>query len=97
MIKKKKGKASLFSLIIILVVVLAVAKLIVSNRLATFGQRLTQIDQEKVNFKKEKIRLEEEIYQLTSLERIKEGAQELGFEQAKEIVYYGRDVPVALR
>lgn len=82
---------------IVLVIALAVVKLVVSNRLATFGQRLTQIDQEKIDLKKEKILLEEEIYQLTSLEGIKEGARELGFERASEIVYYGRDVPVALR
>jgi len=82
---------------ILLVIVLAVIKLVVSNRFATFGQRLTQIDQEKTGLKKQKILLEEEIYQLTSLEKIKEGARELGFEQAREVVYYGRDVPVALR
>ena len=82
---------------IILVIALAVIKLVVSNRFATFGQRLTQIDQEKTDLKKEKILLEEEVYQLTSLERIKEGARELGFGQEREIVYYGRDVPVALR
>ena len=82
---------------IILVIALAVIKLIVSNRFATFGQRLTQIDQEKTDLKKKKILLEEEVYQLTNLERIKEEARELGFGQEREIVYYGLDVPVALR
>jgi len=94
---KKKGETNLIFLVIFLVVILAVTKIIVSNRLATFGQRLTQIDQEKINQKKEKSLLEEKIYQSTSLESVQGRAQALGFEHAEEIIYYGRDVPVALR
>jgi cell division protein FtsL len=94
---KKKGRTNLIFLVIFLVVILAVTKIIVSNRLATFGQRLTQIDQEKIDQKKEKSLLEEKIYQSTSLESVLGRAQTLGFERAQQIVYYGQDVPVALR
>lgn len=97
MIKNKQRKNYLFSLIILIVLFLAVTKIIVSNRLATFGQRLTQIDQEEMALKKERYLLEEKIYQLSSLESVKERAEGLGFDRAKEIVYYGREVPMALR
>ena len=72
-------------------------KLVVSNRLATFGQRLDQIEQEEIGLKKERYLFEEKIYQLSSLESVNERASELGFDRAREIVYYGREVPVALR
>ncbi len=97
MMMKKRGKINLTFLVIFLVIILAVTKLIVSNRLATFGQRLTRIDQEKIDQKKEKLLLEEKIYRLTSLESVQGRAQALGFNRAQEIVYFGRDVPVALR
>lgn len=69
----------------------------VSNRLATFGQRLSQIDQELKSLKKEKCLFEEKIYQLSSLENVYQRAQELGFSRTNEIVYLSREVPVALR
>jgi cell division protein FtsB len=97
MIKKKRGKTYLFSLVIVLVVILAVVKLVISNRLATFGQRLDQIKQEEIGLKEERYILEEKIYQLSSLESVRKRASELDFDRAREIVYYGREVPVALR
>jgi len=97
MVKKKRGKINLIFLALTLVIILAVVKLVVSNRLATFGQRLDQIEQEGIGFKKERYLLEEKIYQLSSLESIRGRANELGFDRAREIVYYGREVPVALR
>ena len=97
MIKKKTGKTSLFFLVVIILFVLAATKIIVSNRLATFGQRLSQIDQEKIILKKEKSLLEGKIYQLSGLDNIYRRAEELGFVQTNSIVYFNREVPVALR
>jgi cell division protein FtsL len=97
MSKKQRGKKSLFSLVIIIALLLAGAKIVVSNRLATFGQRLSQIDQEIKDLRKEKYLLEEKIYQLASLEKINQRAQELGFCRTNEIVYLSLEVPVALR
>ncbi len=97
MVKIKKGKPYFFSILILVVIILALAKLVVSNRLATFGQRLTQIEKERINLRKEKYVLEEKIYQLSSLESVRQRARIIGFDRQREIISFSREVPVALR
>lgn len=77
--------------------VLALAKIIVSNALATTGSQLGALEGRIVGLKAENQTLEEELVGLSSLSRIVREAEELGFKKANLVVFLKEEVPVALR
>lgn len=95
-LKKKKTAKTLFW-VFFLVLVLAVAKIIVANVLATTGSQLGTLEGRIVALKAENQTLEEELVELSSLSRIVRKAEALGFKKANLVVFLKEEVPVALR
>jgi len=95
-LKKKKISKTLFW-VFLLVFVLALAKIIVANVLATTGSQLGALEGRIVALKAENQTLEEDLVGLSSLSRIVRGAEQLGFKKANLVVFLKEEVPVALR
>lgn len=84
-------------LIFILVVVLALAKIFLSAKLATTGAALAQIESQTQELGQKNLLLEEQMLDLSSLSRISSEAARLGLRKTDKILSLTLEVPIALR
>lgn len=75
---------------------LVIFQLLVSNHLATAGERLTQMDQKIEALEKENESLKKEIALSSSLAMIAKKAKEMGFVKMEKFLYLG-DEPFAFK
>ncbi len=95
--KNNRKAKLLLTIIIIFVVILGVAQVFLSNRLATLGE-----DLEQENLKTESLiaanqLLEQELREKESLIAIADEAKKLGFEKIASVYYLTPQVPVAMK
>ena len=98
--KKKKPKSVyklIFSFLIVSVISLFFARVVLSNILATSGQRLAAANQKIEQLKEENRRLENDISSLNSLEKIDTFAKDLGFIKTTQTQILVPQVPIASR
>ncbi len=86
-----------FSIILVVIVFLSVALVVVSNRIATTGVALGQLEEEIDTYKKQNALLREEILLSSSLTQIASEAARLGFVQAESEIVLTSQPPLARR
>ncbi|MDP3888760.1 MAG: hypothetical protein Q8Q24_01815 [bacterium] len=86
-----------YLIIFILVFTLALAKVLLTAKLATSGTDLAKIEVQTQQITGENRQLKEEIVSLSSLNRIASEAAKLGFNKTGKVVTLGPDVPIALK
>lgn len=91
-----KPSRKLIFLIIILVAIFFLARIFISNQLATSGKLVDDLKENTNRLVKENSRLEEEIVEFSSLSRVSSEAGRLGFKKTT-IVNLTPEIPVALR
>lgn len=93
----RKLKMKLPVLIIFLVVILALAQLAITHRLATAGETIKEIEIKAQRLEDKNELLRQEITQLGSLRRVAQEAEELGFVRQNNLLHLTPEVPVALK
>lgn len=78
----------IFKLLILTLIFLGVFQVIVSNKLATAGERLSQIDEEIKALKEENEGLKKEIAISSSLATIAKKAEKSGFLKVENFLYF---------
>ncbi|MCH7541311.1 hypothetical protein IH981_00840 [Patescibacteria group bacterium] len=97
---KKKNKSILKSTITLLIIISAAllfTRVVVSNILATSGQRLAAANLETKVLQEENQKLENIISQLNSLKRVEKLAQKKGFVKVKNVEILVTSGPIAKR
>ena len=77
----------ILKLLALILILLGVFQLIISNRLATAGEKLTQINKEIKALEEENERLKKEIAISSSLTTIAKKADEMGFLKVENFLY----------
>ena len=98
--KEKKNKSiykSAVSLLVIIVLCLSFTRVVLSNILATSGQRLAAANQKVQIFQEENQTLENEISKLNSLTRVEELAKKKGFVKSTNVEILIPAGPIAKR
>ena len=93
-IKSKRNSLHLY--LGVLVFMLLIIQVIVSNRLAIYGNQISQIDQKMESINQENINISEKIASASSLIVIKQKSLEMGFNQTITPYYVSDNLPVAL-
>lgn len=86
----------IFKILVLILVILAAFQIIVSNQLATAGEKLTEIDQEIKFLEEENDRLKREIAISSSLTTIAKKAEEAGYLKTEDFLYLTEE-PFALK
>ena len=100
--REKNHNKSLFlitkvpRLLVLFVVVLLVIQVVVSNRLATTGVEITEIEQDILVQKELNNDLRQKIASVSSLMSLKDRSQDIGFNQPISPNYLSNEFPVAL-
>lgn len=92
--KSKPAKLVKFNLLIISA--LLVAQVLVSNRLATAGEHLSQTEAEIVRLQGSNIHLKNEVASASAMLTLKQKAQNFGFSEPAAPIYFSQEFPVAL-
>jgi len=95
--RKIKRLKWLIGLIVIVILSLAAAQLVVSNRLADLGEEIEIEKSQTETLASENRILAEELSQKESLSNITEEAKVLGFVEGKSIYYLVPQIPVAMK
>lgn len=96
--KQSMKKPKIFiSCVILVVVILSITQVIVSNSLSTTGFELGKIQDEMKRYQTENALLSERLLTESSLTHISSTAAQLGFVEAKNQVYLGTPLPLALK
>lgn len=96
LVKKPAGRKSVLPFFLgIIVLGLLVAQVIVSNRLATSGLKITDLENEISDLNQANSLYTEKIASASALTTLRSKAKELGFVKNISPVYFSRDVPVA--
>lgn len=96
--KKKNLRGRIIFLLVFLIVgVLAVAQILVANRLATQGDLIKQYEIEARWLNEENQRIENEIIRLSSLSHIASQSGKLAFKKETSVLYLPRPITVALK
>jgi len=77
----------IFKILISILIFLGLFQVVVSNQLATAGEKLTQIDEKIRGLENENERLKREIAISSSLTTIAEKAEEIGFLKVENFLY----------
>lgn len=80
-----------------LIAVLAVVQVLISNRLASFGEKLKDQEIEISQLSQKNLEIKKELSQSRSLGELTEAAKELGLTPANSIIYLTPEIPVALK
>lgn len=91
-----KRKINPFFLVIALLAAVVAAQLIVSSALAGKGSELVKLEEEARRLDRENSKLKQEVAQSSSLSKVAEIAEELGFTKPSSFVYINLSEPVAL-
>lgn len=83
--------------LIVLVIVLAIARVVVSNLISTSGVALNRLTNETAEVKTENDSLREKLFSLSSFENIASEAAKVGFTDKKDNFVLTNPLPVALR
>jgi len=94
--QKPKQRTNLPSLLGGLVIVLLILQVIVSNRLATTGLKISQIETNIEKLRQGNADLNQQIASASALLTIQDEAKKLGFVKTSKPVYLSQDLPVAL-
>ena len=76
---------------------LVLANLVASNQMANTGGRVKELEKEINVLERENASLEQKTASVSSLLKLKEQAEKLGFSSASEILYLRGEIPVAMR
>ena len=87
----------LVMLAILMVIVLSIAKTVVSGRLSTSGVSLSKIEEEINNYKTQNIILREKLLTVSSLNNIASRASLLGFVEKKSELVLSKPLPLAIK
>lgn len=77
----------IFKIVGFVLIILAIIQVVISNRLVTAGQRLTQIDKEIKRIEEENEYLKKEIASFSSLTTIAKEAEKAGFLRMQSFLY----------
>lgn len=91
-----KPKKPLNIILIVLVVLLSLVQILLSNRIATEGRHLKDLEEEMVKVQEDNSQLELEIVSNGRLHQLAEKAKSLGFIKNPPIINLTSQVPVAL-
>ena len=86
----------IFKILSLIILLLGVFQAVVSSKLATAGERLTQIDEEIKSLEEENERLKKEIAISSSLTTIAKKAEGMGFLRVEDFLYLTEE-PFAFR
>jgi hypothetical protein len=92
-----KKPALIIGTLTILVIMLSVAKIYVSNQIATSGVVLGKVEEEVSVYRTENILLSEKLYFASALTNIEKEAVKLGFVEQKSDFVLNGQVPVAFK
>jgi len=88
-------RKKLLALILVVVAVVAIMEIWMVNRLATYGEQLSKLDQIQDSLVTENELIENEIAQKSSLSHLGEAAKEQGFYTIKNIEYFKDNSEIA--
>lgn len=91
----KKRRTLLPTLLIVTVAVLLLIQVVVSNRFATIGVKVNNVEEEIQNLSQDNTILTERIASASSLLTLREKATKLGYTRTIKPVYLAQDLPVA--
>jgi len=94
--KQKKGLLNLVKIFLLLVIFLGLVQVYLSQRLASAGKAVADLEKEAAEISLENEKLLENLNNQGSLAVVFEKAQSLGFRPANEVLYFTSEVPVAL-
>jgi len=94
-IKNPRGKVT-FLLVFLVICVLAIAQILVANRLATQGDLIRKYETEARWLSEENQKIENEIIKLSSLSHIASQSGKLAFTRNISVLYLPRPVVVAM-
>jgi hypothetical protein len=94
-IVNKKKSLPITSLLVGLVLILLIIQVVVSNRIAISGNKITQMEQEINNLNQENSFMNEKIASASSLAVIREKSVNLGFTKNITPFYVSTNLPVA--
>jgi len=92
--KSKPAKVLKFNLFII--GALLVTQVLVSNRLATAGEHLSQTESEIVRLQGINIHIKNQVASASAMLTLREKAQNFGFSEPAAPIYFSQEFPVAL-
>lgn len=92
----KKPVLLIFSLSM-LIIVLSIARIFISNNIATSGVVLGKIEEQIETYKLENSTLSEKLYSQSSLTNMAQKAYDLGYREEKSSLVLTQKLPVALK
>ena len=81
----------------VVIIGLSIVQISLSNRIATDGSQLAQLDQQINVYKRQNILIQEQVLQASSLTNIEQKAEKLGFVEANSAIYLSTPLPLALK
>ena len=92
-----QSKKPINIILVILVTLLSLVQILLSNRMATWGKRLKDLEEEVAKVQDENSKLELAIVSNGRLYQLAEEAKSLGFVESPPVINLTSQVPVALK